>query len=535
MAAVEHPSPGLHAAALRALLSTDPWSQSLFTVMSGLTEHLSVDEAESLPEAIAGVLPAFRTDPERLRFAAEIAVRLDLFEVARVVADLATGAGDRELLLAAAALCGNPAVEPPLRARVADALGDDPVGRIRLDRRAAPATVDEERLYHQRWPGARTEPSEYPLAPVVVIDGEFRADAVLRFALHLVEASATLRRLTPGVEVPHWFGAQTVLVCRPRARTRVLSSYPGFPEAQILVEDELPSGERDIGRLLRRINGALPGRQKLRLAALEPQLDVRVWDPGVFTAGAYSIRDAAFLTGATRSSLYTLLRKRVLTPLSAGRGPALLTFRDVVAVRTWTYLKAISGSRISTDVVESLMRFAGDAEAGAVGLSIESKGSELGVLEDARNVLEADDAVVMRHDVSQERVGKLRSNSRSMQIGATSTGRVLVDRGSGWYDVESGQSTLDVPLTELDQVFRPFTYGGGTTVDLLRATPNTRLNPTILHGTPYLNGHRFSAKALAAVYGHGGYAAITETYPELKNVAVEGTVSIGLQLLAGVN
>ena len=531
MAAVAQPSPGLHAAALRALLSTDPWSQSLFTAMSGLTEHLSADEAESLPEAIAGVLPAFRTDPERLRFAAEIAVRLDLFEVASVMADLATGAGDRELLLAAAALCGNPAVEPQLRARVADALGEDPVGRIRLDRSTAPATADEERLYHQRWPGARTEPAEYPLAPVVVIDGEFRADAALRFALHLVEAGATVRRLAPRAEVPHWFGAQTVLVCRPHARTRVLSDFPTFPEARILVEHEIPSDERDISRLLRRISDVLPGRHRLRLAALEPQLDIQVWDPAVFTAGAYSIRDAAFLTGATRSSLYTLLRNGVLTPLSAGRGPALLTFRDVVAVRTWTYLKAVSGSRISTDVVESLMQFAGDAEAGAVGLRIESKDSGLEVLARAHDVLEADGAVLMRNDASPESVGKLRSNSGSMQIGATSTGRVLVDRGSGWYDVESGQSTLDVPLTELDQVFRPFKYGGGTTVDLLRATPNTRLNPTILHGSPYLNGHRFSAKALAAVYLHGGYAAITETYPELTNVAIEGTVSIGLQLL----
>lgn len=535
MAALEHPSPGLHAAALRALLSTDPWSQSLFTAMSGLTEHLSVEEAESLPEAIAGVLPAFRTDPERLRFAAEIAVRLDLFEVARAVADLATDAGDRELLLAAAALCGNPAVEPPLRARVADAVGDDPVGRIRLDRRAAPATADEERLHHQRWPGARTEPAAYPLAPVVVIDGEFRADAALRFALHLVEAGATVRRLAPGADVPHWFGAQTALVCRPRARTRVLSACPDFPEARIFVEHELPSGESGIGRLLRLITGALPGRQRLRLAALEPRLDVQVWDPAVFTAGAYSVRDAAFLTGATRSSLYALLRKGVLTPLAAGRGPALLTFRDIVAVRTWTYLKATSGSRISPNVVESLMRFAGDAEAGAVGLSIESEGSELGVLTGERDVWEADGAVPMLPSLSREGVGKLRSSPESMQIGATSTGRVLVDRGSGWYDVESGQSTLGVPLTELDQVFRPFDYGGGTTVDLLRATPDTRLNPTILHGTPYLNGHRFSAKALAAVYGHGGHAAVTETYPELKDVAVEGTVSIGLQLLAGAS
>ncbi|MCY3924843.1 MAG: hypothetical protein OXG52_04960 [bacterium] len=533
MAAVAQPSPGLHAAALRALLSTDPWSQSLFTAMSGLTEHLSVDEAESLPEAIAGVLPAFRTDPERLRFAAEIAVHLDLFEVARVVADLATGAGDRELLLAAAALCGNPAVEPPLRARVADALGDDPVGRIRLDRRAAPATADEERLYHQCWPGARTAPAEFPLAPVVVIDGEFRADAALRFALHLVEAGATVRRLAAGVEVPHWFGAQTVLVCRPHARTRVLSAYPTFPAARILVEHEIPPDERDTSRLLHRVSGVLPGRQRLRLTALEPQLDIQVWDPAVFTAGAYSIRDAAFLAGTTRSSLYTLLRKGVLRPLSARRGPALLTFRDVVAVRTWTYLRAMSGSRISSDVIESLMRFAGDAEAGAVGLSIESSSSGLEVLAEPQYDSEADRAGHMRDDVSTERIGKLRSSSKFMQIGATSTGRVLVDRGSGWYDVESGQSTLDVPLTELDQVFRPFKYGGGTTVDLLRATPNTRLNPTILHGTPYLNGHRFSAKALAAVYRNGGYAAITETYPELSNVAIEGTVSIGLQLLEG--
>jgi hypothetical protein len=525
----------LHAAVLRALLSADPWSQSSFTAMSGLTEHLSVDEAASLPEAIAGMLPALRTDPERLRFAAEFAVRLDLFEVARAVADLAAGVGDRQLLLAAAALCGNPAVEPPLRARVADALGDDPVGRIRLDRGVAPATVDEERLYHQRWPGARTEPAAYPLAPVVVIDGGFRADAVLRFALHLVEAGATVRRLDPGAEVPHWFGAQTVLVCRSGARSRVLSSYPAFPDAQVVVEGELPSGERDIGRLLRRIDGVLPGRQRLRLAALEPRLDVQVWDPEVFTAGAYSIRDAAFLTGATRSSLYTLLRKGVLTPLSTGRGPALLTFRDVVAVRTWTYLKATTGRRISAGVVESLMRFAGDSEAGAVGLSIESKGSDPAVLAGVRSDSERDDAGVMLSDASRGSTGRLRLSTNSMNIGATSTGRVLVDRGSGWYDVESGQSTLDVPLTELDQVFRPFKFGGGTTVDLLHATPNTRLNPTILHGTPYLNGHRFSAKALAAVHEHGGHAAIVETYPELRNVAFEGTVSIGRQLLLSAN
>ena len=169
MATIEQPSPALHAAVQRTLLSTDPWSQSLPTTMSGLAEHLTAEEADCLPEAIAGVLPTFRTDPERLHFAADIAVRLDLFEVADVLAALAAGAGDRRLMLAAAMLCGNPAVGRQLRERVADVVGDDPVGQIRLDRRAAPTTADETRLHLQGWPGARAEPARHystnPAAP----------------------------------------------------------------------------------------------------------------------------------------------------------------------------------------------------------------------------------------------------------------------------------------------------------------------------------------------------------------------------------
>ena len=80
MAAMTQPSPGLYAAVLQALRSTDPWSQPLSSVMSGFVAHLTAEEAESLPEAIAGVLPMLRQDRERLRFAAEIAARLDFFE-----------------------------------------------------------------------------------------------------------------------------------------------------------------------------------------------------------------------------------------------------------------------------------------------------------------------------------------------------------------------------------------------------------------------------------------------------------------------
>ena len=535
MAAVEQPSPGLHAAVLRTLLSTDPRSQSLTTTMSGLAEHLTAEEAGHLPDAMAGVLPAFRTDPERLRFAADIAGRLDLFEVAGVLADLAAGAGDRRLMLAAAMLCGNPAVEPPLRESVANAVGDDPVARMRWDSSVVPTTADETRLYLQRWPGARTEPARFALAPVVVLDSSFQADAALRLAVRLVAAGATVRRLAPEAEVPFWFGAQTVLVCRPEARTRVRNRYPTFPEAQILAQQQLPADDRGVGSLLRRIGAVLPGPQRLRLTALDPGVATHLWDPAVFTAGVYSLKETAFLTGATLSTLHYLLNKGLLRPLrprrETEREPVHLTFRDVVAVRTWTYLRLRSPRRISSSVVGELIKFAGDPDAVSLGV-----GHRAGLPEKIRLApVDSETATLLtRSGVGPPtRIGQVWTDSDRVRLGATSGGSVLVNRGDGWVDVETGQSHIDLPLTDIDEVFRPFEYGGGTTVHLLHASPNTRLNPTVLHGTPHLNGHRISAKALGGLFRHGGYVAITETYPELENVVVDDTVSIGLQLLKG--
>ena len=58
--------------------------------MTDLIEGLMVAHAESLPTAIGEVMPLLRADTERLRFAAELAVRLDLFEAAPFVTELAT-------------------------------------------------------------------------------------------------------------------------------------------------------------------------------------------------------------------------------------------------------------------------------------------------------------------------------------------------------------------------------------------------------------------------------------------------------------
>ena len=269
MATMNQLSPDLYAAVLRALGSTASRSRSVASTMASLADGLSAAQARCLPDAIAGVLPLLRTDPERLRFAAEIASRLGYFETARAVADLAIGNDDRRLLLIAASMCGNPAADASVRARVANATRGDPAGRIRLDPDTVPTTVKEQHLYLQCWPGARTDDVPFGLAPIVVLDAGLDARAVLRFALSLDRAGAVVRRLAPNSPVPFWFGTQTVLLCQARTRTRVLSRYPSFSEAQIITDD-LPENDRQLGLLLRRVNAVLPGPQKLRLAEFPP-------------------------------------------------------------------------------------------------------------------------------------------------------------------------------------------------------------------------------------------------------------------------
>ena len=479
MASVVQPSPGLFAAVLQAMRASDPWSQPLAAVMSGLAEHLTAAEAECLPRALAGVLPLLRQDRDRLRFVAEIAARLDYFETTETVSDMAIELGDRDLLLEAATLCGNPAVEAPIRARVLAAVGDDPAGRIRIDPDAVPSTIDEERLYLQCWPGARRSGSRFALAPAVVLDRALDALAALRLSVRLDAAGASVRRLAPSARVPSWFGPETVLVCHPVTRSRVLSEFPRFSERQILV-GEVPQDDLDMGSLLRRINAALEGPQRLELYASGSDVEPAVWDPDVFTAGVYPTREAGFLAGASASSLNYLHSRQLLAPreLAGGRR---WNFRDVVAVRTWRYLNSQTPRRVSSRVVTALARFAGDSEA--------------------------------------------------VRLGATSQGDVLVNRGNGWVNVETGQSALGLEITEIDAVFRPFEYGAGAVIGLLQASPNTRLYPTKLNGTPHLEGRRISAKALASVDAHCRREAIEAAYPELEGAAFEDAVDVGLRLL----
>lgn len=479
MATVEHPSPGLFSAVLQAMRGCDPWTQPMASVLSPLSEHLTTAEAECLPAAFAGVLPLLRKDRERLLFASEIAGRLDYFETASAMGDLAIDLGDRRLLLEAATLAGNPGVEPAVRARVAGAVGTGAAGRIRIDPDTVPASVDEERLHLQCWPGARRRDHGFALAPVAVLDCGLDALAALRLSVRLDAAGASVRRLAPDVEVPLWFGPESVLVCRPATRSRVLSKFPRFSEGRILIE-ELLCDNQGMESLLRRINASLGTSLRLRLSALGHNIERAVWDPEVFTAGVYPTREAALLAGASTSSLNHLHKRRLLVPREFRRGRCW-NFRDVVAVRTWRYLKSQTPGRVSSNVVTSLAQFAGDPEA--------------------------------------------------VQLGVTSEGGVMVNRGDGWVNVQTGQSALGMEITDIDGVFRPFKYGGGTVIGLLQASANTRLRPNVLNGTPHLNGHRISAKALASVDADHRRDAIVAAFPELENTAFEDTLDVGLLLL----
>ena len=160
------PRPAVYAAALHAFIWADPWSHSPSEVMRGLVEPPFVSsEVGCMPVAIAGVLPLLRGDMERLRFAVLTAHTFDLFEVAAVAVDLAVSARDEALVLEAASLCGNLAVDASVRRQMLEWVGAGSMTRIRINPAAVPRSEDEEYLRHQCWPGTRGTGSQVPHRP----------------------------------------------------------------------------------------------------------------------------------------------------------------------------------------------------------------------------------------------------------------------------------------------------------------------------------------------------------------------------------
>jgi len=323
---------------------------------------------------------------------------------------------------------------------------------------------------------------------VVVLDLGLQTDAALRLACRLIDVGASVRRLAPAPEPPNWFGPQTVVVCLAATRLRIRESFPDFALDRLLVETDIGS-DAGQGKLLQRINAALPASRRLKLDAVQAELPTTIWDPEVYNLGVYETRESALLTSASTDQLSRLARAEVLVPTR--REPITIwSFNHLVAVRAWRYFANVTGRRISNEVVRSLADFAG--------------------------------------------------HSTAVNIGVTADANVLVEDGDGWYNITRDHPVLPFDTAEMikmDDVFSPFEIGGYRVPNLLEANETTRLHPAFLDGSPHLANHRITARALAQLYDRRGTEQgrqrVLREYPELDGVNFDDTVSFGRLLLEG--
>ena len=260
-------TPAIYATVLQAFLRTNLWVHGVEDVMRLLVEPpLESSDVGQIPQGIAGTMPLLHADHERMRCALSVAQLFDLFEAAEAAVDLAEKHDDYNFMLAAASLCGNPAVSSDVRGRVSELVGDCRMVRIRFDPCIEPTTPDEDYLYSQCWPGVRVQGNPFATPPVVVIDCLLDPSPALRLAVRVLESVACVQRLAPESEVPLWFGSETVLIATLETSQRVRDACPEFPEHQTITNG-LPNDSEGLVAVLGAINRCLPEGAKLRIRA----------------------------------------------------------------------------------------------------------------------------------------------------------------------------------------------------------------------------------------------------------------------------
>ena len=254
---MSQPSIGAYASAFEAIRRYRPHHDSLHDVLGDFVDGIDDIEARVLPKSIAGILPLLKSDLQRLRFAADFLARLDLYESTEALFTAAVETRDRRLMLAAASLAGNPAVDLSLRDSIKTYSGDDRMVMIRLSSDISPSSQKEEILYLQCWPGARTIDKPLRFAPVIVLDVKLPPASSLKLSAEFERAGAAIRRLDTSAPIPHWFGSQTALLCTGESAGTVLSRYPEFDSNRIFSKP-LPSQSSKLTQLMHRIYSSIP-------------------------------------------------------------------------------------------------------------------------------------------------------------------------------------------------------------------------------------------------------------------------------------
>ena len=248
------PSPSLYAFLLRVLSMQDPREDSAVSCMEQIIHGASLRQVSNVPIAIGNVLTLFRSSPDFLRFAFEIAAAFDLYEISHMLAEIAQDEDDVDLLVAAAGVCGNPGTPEEVRTAVASIAAGFPPALIRIDA-AAPADTDAlRRLKRRCWPGL-FDADDYPAeAPNVVFDADFSTSCALRLTGPLLRKGYMVRRFAVSDTLPPWFGAQTIIL--GNAGNSYLSKQ--FPSSRYMVVDD---NERDIESLNRTLQRVWEARE----------------------------------------------------------------------------------------------------------------------------------------------------------------------------------------------------------------------------------------------------------------------------------
>lgn len=186
----------------------------------------------------------------------------------------------------------------------------------------------------------------------------------------------------------------------------------------------------------------------------------------------------SFHTGAKTPLIYGLANAHLLVPREGSQ--KIWSFRDVVAIRTLTYLQSQSAKRVARTVIQQLASFAGDASAHSIGV--------------------------------------------------TNDGKVLADHGDGFHDIRSGERVFE-DVIALDQAFRPFRIGSTLVPDLLHPGPDTSVHPAIARGTPCVDRTRVPARSVARLAERISIEEIPDYYPELPGRDLQGPVEVGQVLL----
>ena len=484
------PSPEVYLHTLRHLVGLDVHREPLELTGTALVGGLTEPEAGAFPQAFEQALGMLHNDIDRARAAAVLASELDLFEVAGTITRMADETGDLRIARAAAALCGNPSADRQARATLNRSHGDNPWIRIRYDHEMAPETDEQKRLLWQIWPGraGAAAPAE---APVVVVDKALPPQLGLALAARLALAGASVRRLGGDPADHMWFGRHTVVVCADDTLRRLASAFPTRRSEQAISAGP----DSTVESLLSAVDAALPEQSKLNLPGRAPDIrDLLTKD--MYMSGAYTSRDAAFLSGTTRSVWSQLRTRGILQPLDTQATISRWAFRHVVAVRIWANLR----KQLDVDKAEPRV-------ARRVGPSI------------------------IKHiaGLVDERIGN-KLNSRT-EIGVTEDGKVKVKTNGHWLDIGTDQAAIETVI-RFDRAFQPFGLADVETIGLPMHKDETATIPTILDGVPHLAGHRISAKVIATAHGHGGDESVESAFPQLRGVPYGTTRSVGMEMAA---